>query len=204
MNKQTPKKVKSMECDRDRNSQHDFFLVLTNNVELTQEVEDALFEAGCDDATLSVRSGRLILTFSRAAPTLQEAVVSAINDVRKAKVGAEVLRVDEYSLVTQAEIARRIQRTRQLVHQYITGERGPGGFPSPVCYITVSAPLWYWCEVAYWLERNDMITEHTLLEAQGIALINSVLEMEYLKTVNPTLASQLLRSLLVGQSASRA
>src|SRR5947208_11519042 len=46
---------------------HDFTLVLSGITELTPEVQDALFEAGCDDATLSMCCGRPFLTFTRAA-----------------------------------------------------------------------------------------------------------------------------------------
>lgn len=45
--------------------EHDFVLALTGVSELSQEQEDALFEAGCDDATISIRSGRVFLSFSR-------------------------------------------------------------------------------------------------------------------------------------------
>jgi hypothetical protein len=38
--------------------------------------------------------GRLYIEFSRLAVSLEDAIVSAIDDVRKAKIGAEVLRVD--------------------------------------------------------------------------------------------------------------
>ena len=139
---------------------HDFTLVLSGITELTLEVQDALFEAGCDDATLSMRCSRPFLTFSRTAPTLKDALLSAISDVKKANIGAEVLRIDVCNLVTQSEIAHKIGRTRQLVHQYVTGERGPGGFPPPACNVSDDAdsPLWYWCEVAYWLYQNNMIT----------------------------------------------
>ena len=50
-----------IECERE----HDFALILSGIAELTPEVQDALFEAGCDDATISVRSGRVYLTSSR-------------------------------------------------------------------------------------------------------------------------------------------
>ena len=85
--------------------------------ELTQSVEDALFNAGCDDATLSMQYRLLYLEFSRSAKSLEEAIITAINDVRKAGIGAEVLRVDECDLVTASEIARRISRSRELVRQ---------------------------------------------------------------------------------------
>jgi hypothetical protein len=77
-----------MESLKERDREHDFELVLTGITELTTEVEDALFEAGCDDATLSARSGQVFLTFSRTAPTREDAIQSAIRDVQKANIGA--------------------------------------------------------------------------------------------------------------------
>src|SRR5438445_12283161 len=61
--------------------EHDFTLVLSGIADLTPEVQDALFEAGCDDATLSMCCGRPFLTFTRTAPTLKDAILSAISDV---------------------------------------------------------------------------------------------------------------------------
>src|SRR5436305_10175909 len=84
--------------------EHDFTLVLSGITELTPEVQDALFDAGCDDATPSMRCGRPFLTFTRAAPTLKDAILSAISDVKKANIRAEVLRIDVCNLVTQSEI----------------------------------------------------------------------------------------------------
>ena len=177
-------------CERE----HDFTLVLTGITDLTPEVEKAFFEAGCDDATLSMRSGRPFLTFSRLAPSLKDALLSAINDVRKANIGANVLRVDICNLVTQSEIAQRIGRTRQLVHQYVTGERGPGAFPPPVCNISDDddSPLWYWCEVAYWLYENNMIPEEALRDAQALSLINDILELNHQTQTDPALAKEIL------------
>lgn len=173
-------------------TEHDFTLVLTGVSELNAKVEDALFGAGCDDATISLRSGRIYLTFSRTASSLKQAILSAIQDVRSAGLGADVLRVDYCNLVTQADIARKIGRTRQLVNQYITGKRGPGNFPGPVCDICDSAPLWYWCEVAYWLWDNDMIKEDVLRAAEDVDVINSVLEMDHQRRVRPELTEEIV------------
>ena len=175
------------------NREHDFTLLLDGVSELTEHVETALFEAGCDDSTISMRSGRIFLTFTREAPSLKDAVISAIRDVHRANIGADVVRIDSCNMVTQADIARRIDRSRQLVHQYITGVRGPGKFPPPACEITDSAPLWYWCEVARWLWENDMIQEDVLREAEELAAINSVLEMQWLRQVAPQLMEEILR-----------
>ena len=53
---------------------------------------DALFEAGCDDATVGIgQHGRVALNFTREAATALEAVASAIADVRKAIPGARLV-----------------------------------------------------------------------------------------------------------------
>ncbi len=191
--------------DRKRNSktcecEHDFTLVLTGSAaELSlKKVLDALFRAGCDDATIAVRSGRFFVTFSRTGTSLKNAILSAIHNVRSAGIGADVLRVDYCNLVTQADIARKIGRTRQMVHQYMTGRRGPGGFPGPVCEIFDGTMLWYWCEVAYWLWENDMIKEDVLRDAEEVEAINSVLEIEYQKKTRRELTEEVSRSLAAG------
>ena len=176
-------------------AEYDFVLALTGISELSQEAEDALFEAGCDDSTISIQSGRVFLTFSRVAHSMGDAVLTAIRDVRRANIGASVLRVDDCNLVTQSEIGRKINRTRQQVFQYVSGERGPGGFPPPACQITDKAPLWKWCEVAYWLWHNGIIKENALRAAQEVDAINSVLEFCHQKKENPDLVLALLSDL---------
>lgn len=66
--------------------EHDFTLALKGVSEVTPEIENALFEAGCDDATLSVRLGRVFLSFSRTAPSFKEAVLSAVCDLKQANL----------------------------------------------------------------------------------------------------------------------
>jgi hypothetical protein len=175
--------------------EYDFTLLLDGVSEVNAEIEDALFEAGCDDATISVRFGRVHLTFSRSATSIKEAILSAIRNVKDAGIGARVLRVDVCDLVTQADIARKIGRSRQLVNQYISGARGPGSFPAPACNITDGVPLWYWCEVAYWLWQNDIIKRDDLREAQEVAVINSVLELEYQRQIEPDLTTEIVEAL---------
>jgi hypothetical protein len=71
-----------------REQEYDFTLVLTGISELTPEAEDAKFEAGCDDATLSVQCGQVFATFTRSAPSLKDALLSAVSDVKNANIGA--------------------------------------------------------------------------------------------------------------------
>jgi hypothetical protein len=152
--------------------EYEFALVLEGLGDLTDEVMDRLFEAGCGDATFSLRYGRVFAEFGRAAGSYAEALFSAIRDVRRAEVGAELLRVNECDLVTAADIARRIDRSRQLVSQYIKGERGPGGFPAPECWISEEQPLWAWCAVSYWLVENQLARAEVYEEARLAWVVN--------------------------------
>ncbi len=161
----------------DENKDFDFALALDGVKALTREVEDALFEAGCDDATLTWVYGRLWMEFTRTAASLGDAILSAIRDVRRADIGADVLQVDECNMVTQAEIARRAGRSRQYVHQLITGKRGPGNFPPPHCHLTEKVELWAWGEVSPWLYENSVIKQSTHEEFETIEAINEALRV---------------------------
>ncbi|HEY8474775.1 MAG TPA: hypothetical protein VIL37_19410 [Natronosporangium sp.] len=112
----------------------------------------ALLEAGCDDATFGVEHGLPIAEFDREAPALADAIASAVRDVESA--GLRVLRVLEQDLVTLADIADRIGRSRESVRRYATGERGGGGFPPPVNPGREGTVFYRWSEVAPWLREH--------------------------------------------------
>jgi hypothetical protein len=189
--RETKKMDQKIPCEHE----HDFVLVLSGIIELTPAMEDALFESGCDDATISVRAGRVFLTFTREAVSIRNAILSAIRNVRDAGIGADVLRVDDCNLVTQSDIARKIGRSRQLVHQFMTGARGPGGFPAPSCQVDDSSALWRWCEVAHWLWENGMLKENALRAAQDVDTINCVLDFVHKRQVEPEFVKQFFSDL---------
>ncbi len=175
--------------------EYEFTLILGGVRELTTEVENALFEAGCDDATISIQHGAFSLEFCRESTSFLDAVLSAIHDVSTANIGAIVEQVDECNLVTQAEIARRCGRTRQLISLYISGSRGPGGFPPPACHLSENMPLWRWCEVSYWLAANDMIKQSVVQEAEVISAVNNALERQLHECRNRALVRKIESSL---------
>ena len=80
--------TQKQECVRE----YDFALILSGVHELTTEVEDALFKAGCDDATLSIQYGNIYMEFSRTSTTLLQAILSAIQNVHQSNIGAQVCR----------------------------------------------------------------------------------------------------------------
>ena len=71
---------------------YEFTLVVSGSLELTDEMADALFAAGCDDGTPGTCNGVLSIDFHREADSLEEAIRSAIANVQSA--GYEVERVE--------------------------------------------------------------------------------------------------------------
>jgi predicted DNA-binding transcriptional regulator AlpA len=132
---------------------------LTTQGKLTDARLDALFEAGCDDATFSTKGALTFAAFDREAPSLLDAILSAIAATESVD-GLEVLHVDPDELVWASEIAQRTGRTRQSIDQLIKGQRGPGDFPPPATHATRN-PLWRWSEVETWFATSEGRTPDT-------------------------------------------
>ncbi len=60
---------------------YQFTLILKDVNANAPNLEDSLYEAGCDDALINSRNGVVSLDFNRAAASLEEAVMGAIKDV---------------------------------------------------------------------------------------------------------------------------
>jgi hypothetical protein len=71
---------------------HSFRLTLAGVSEVTDAMENALFESGCDDAGVGSCDGVVSLDFEREAGCLGDAIGSAVKDVERA--GFAVARVD--------------------------------------------------------------------------------------------------------------
>jgi len=62
---------------------YDFEAILAAGTDMTEELADQLFEAGCDDGTPGVCRGVPVIGFSREAECLESAIRSAVADVQK-------------------------------------------------------------------------------------------------------------------------
>lgn len=69
-----------------------FTLILKGPLELTEEIADELFEAGCDDGTPGTCNGVFSIDFHREGASLEVVINSAIENVKSA--GYEVERVE--------------------------------------------------------------------------------------------------------------
>lgn len=63
---------------------YDFTLVFSPGTELTEELGNALFEAGCDDGSPGSCKGIVAIDFHREAESLERAIRSAIVGVQNA------------------------------------------------------------------------------------------------------------------------
>jgi hypothetical protein len=81
---------------------YQFTLILSGVAEITPELADALFASTGGDIEFNLRNGVAYLEFDRAAPTLRDAVSSAIAQVESA--GVRVVRVESDAANTIAKI----------------------------------------------------------------------------------------------------
>lgn len=157
----------------------EFTLVLEGEDVLADHTLDALFEAGCDDATFGEVDGVPFADFAREAASAAEAIGRAIRQVESVE-GVRVLRVEPDDLVTASDIAARLGRSRESVRLLVAGERGPGGFPPPVSHLRRRQRLWRWTDVARWCHRAAGIGTPEIRDALFVAAVNDALELRHL------------------------
>jgi hypothetical protein len=149
-------------------STYSFTLILDRDPELLM---DELYEAGCDDALFGVIDEAGYADFDREAPSMEEAIVSAIQAIDG--VGLNVVRIEPDDLVTASEIAERLGRSRESIRLLIERKRGKGDFPSPYTHMRDRNRLWRWSDVADWAGLADEVPA-----AQFIAAANAALELD--------------------------
>jgi hypothetical protein len=153
----------------------EFTLVFGDGEALDPEHQNALFEAGCDDATFGEIDGVQFADFSREADSMAEAVKSAIKAVQTSLPDITLVRVEPDDLVTMADIAERLGRSREGIRLLISGARGPGGFPSPVSHLKARGRLWLWSEVASWASKAIGVQAADIASARFVAALNNTL-----------------------------
>ncbi|MEX1032881.1 MAG: DNA-binding protein [Cellvibrionaceae bacterium] len=132
---------------------------------------DALVErlgaAGCDDALVGVgQLGRLALEFSREADSAEEAVRTALVDVKQAIPSARLIEASP-DLVGLTDVADIVGISRQAMRKLMLAHRTT--FPMPVH--EGSASIWHLAEVLDWLKtRSGYQFDTGVLEAARAAL----------------------------------
>ncbi len=112
-----------------------FTLLLSGFSEITTEIANAVYEAGCDDALLGTRSGKPYLAFDREAESLEDAVASAIENVEgiNKELNIEVANIVNDDLEEDRQIwevirqSKKIQRLLALRQKQINEGEKPKG-----------------------------------------------------------------------------
>jgi hypothetical protein len=77
---------------------YDFEVILAAaGTDMTEELADRLFDAGCDDSTPGTFCGTPYISFHRDAESLESAIRSAVADVQKAGCVVERVQIEHDS-----------------------------------------------------------------------------------------------------------
>lgn len=74
---------------------YEFTIILGGIDELTDDAANRLFEAGCSDGSPGQFAGECLVDFDRTAPTLEDAIRSAIENIRTAGFTVKRVEMDE-------------------------------------------------------------------------------------------------------------
>ncbi len=168
---------------------HNFMLILDGPID--EATSDLIFEAGLDDAAITAFDGQPALDVDREAPTLLDAIASAVTQVESV-AGIRVVRVEGEELLSQADIADRTGRTRQAVNHWIKRDADSSGFPDPAYGLSTRSPLWRWTDVQAWLEPDEHADDRSRIVTIANATLlarHNVLDDEERKLVGMLLAA---------------
>ena len=168
----------------------------TLKYQLTDEDRDPdalverLGEAGCDDSLVGIgQPGRLALEFTREAADADDAVRSALADVRRAAPSARLIEVAP-DLVGLTDVADIVGVSRQNMRKLMLAH--PGSFPAPVH--EGSASIWHLADVLGWMQAKGgyALAQGVLDVARAALQVNVVKEGRRL----PRLATEELEALV--------
>jgi hypothetical protein len=76
----------------------DFTMILAPETDLSEDMAEALFAAGCDDCTPVMSNGVPLIYFRREAVNLHEAIRSAVANVQQAGCKVAEVRIEAEAL----------------------------------------------------------------------------------------------------------
>jgi hypothetical protein len=136
--------------------------------EHTEALADRLTAHSGIDATVQADHRGGAVMFSREADDAVQAIVSAIEDVEAAGMTAAGVTEDR---VTVEDIAERAHVTVTAARYWISGARGPGGFPEPKVS-RARGSLYSWAEVSAWLSTARLgQVDHLAAETARAAVL---------------------------------
>jgi len=120
-------------------------------------LEEAFYTADLTELTLMSRNG-VFYAVTSWNPSSEDATAlnALVRKITDAHPSIRIQSVEPSNMVTSAEIARRLNRSRQSVQLWISGARGSGNFPVPVAGMTSKTLIWNWIEVLNWIKSENL------------------------------------------------
>ncbi len=110
----------------------------------------ALDDAGCDDALIGIgQQGRIALSFSREASSANEAMLSAIENIKQAIPNIKLIEVSP-DFVGLTDVADLLNFSRQNMRKVML--KGGSNFPTPIH--EGKTPIWHLASILEWLKEN--------------------------------------------------
>ncbi|MCL5067157.1 MAG: hypothetical protein M1368_02235 [Thaumarchaeota archaeon] len=147
---------------------------------------DYLFEI-LDDAFIFERDRNIILSFEASGDDEIDAFSRAMDIIEGANSPWHVIALEQ-ELVDVSEVAYELGRSRQNIHQHLSGQRGTGTLPKPVGWLTGGKRIWQKSQVRAWAkEKGWLVEEAEPLSESASAAINA-----WLKDRSGSLVSRLV------------
>jgi predicted DNA-binding transcriptional regulator AlpA len=139
-----------------------------------EDLLDALYDAGCDDALVGTGiHGTIGLDFQRVASSAGRAIESAANDVKKAVPNAELIEISP-DYIGVSEIAELLGCTRQNARKLVTN----GTFPRAM-HLSGHASIWRLIDVVDWaMENGRPLTEPNVEHFRELAAVAAAMNAE--------------------------
>lgn len=83
-------------------TKYEFSVVLDGDHELTDEIADELFAAGCSDGSPGTCDGVFVIDFHREGASLEAAIRSAVADVERAGYRVAHIEIERHAVLQPA------------------------------------------------------------------------------------------------------
>lgn len=139
------------------------------------DIIERLGAAGCDDALVGIGlPGRLAMTFTREADSAQNAICSALADVRGALPAARIIEAAP-DLVGLTDVAELVGVSRQNMRKLMLTHSN--SFPTPVH--DGSTALWHLTDLLEWLQsRGGYDISQSMIDVAQMTLQVNVLKCQ--------------------------
>jgi predicted DNA-binding transcriptional regulator AlpA len=140
-----------------------------------EEFIGLLAKADCEDALVGIgQKGRIALNFTREAKSAAQAVLSALQDVKRAIPEAKLVEASP-DFVGLTDVAQFLGCSRQNVRKVVI--RYGASFPAPVH--EGNPAIWRLAKVLSWIQSRGREIDRDLLEvAQATQQVNLAREMQ--------------------------